>query len=352
MRTMRAAVMSGFGGPEVLEMRELALPEPGPGEVRVRVDAVIVNNTRDVLTRDGRALFSRFVTPPHILGGEHAGTIDAVGENVDPAMLTTRVAVAAVVRCGRCEWCARDEGQVCAAQELIGVHRPGAYAEFAIVPVDNTLPMPDELSSVDGVVLATTGPVGLAQVNAAAVGDGDVLVVPGVSGALGSMVAAIASRRGVRVIGLARDLWRAQTMPLSADVILDAGAADLADQLREACGDSGAHAIIDNVCVSPIWDACLSVLRPQGRVVMSGAMGDKPVTIDPRRIYFSNHSILGVRTSNRGTIEAFWTAVRGGFRLESGLVDTFPLASAAEVHRLVEAGEKHGHYVLLPNVSA
>jgi D-arabinose 1-dehydrogenase-like Zn-dependent alcohol dehydrogenase len=346
-RQMQAVVMSDFGSAEVLQWRQLGRPEPGPGEVRIKVEAVVVNTARDVLTRAGAHVFSRFVTPPHILGGEHAGEVDAVGAGVDPGLIGDRVAASATLPCGECEFCLAGRDEACVATGLIGVHRAGAYADYAIAPAANLAAVPDDLSCADAAVLMTTGPVGLAQVRAADVGPGEVLVVPGVSGALGSMAAALAARRGARVVGLARDLARASTMPLAVDTILDAGADDLEDRLREACGPSGAHAVIDNVCVPPIWDACLGVLGVGGRVVISGQMGDGRVELYPRRFYLSNHSILGVRTGNKAMESAFWREVTAGFRLPEGLVSTFPLASAADVHRLVEAGGKVGHYVLI-----
>lgn len=344
---MQAVVMQDFGGPEVLVLGEVERPEPGPGEVRVKVEAVVINNTRDVLTRSGRHPFSRSVTPPHILGGEHAGIVDAAGEGVDPALVGERVAIAAVHGCGRCEWCVHKEDHACAQPVLIGVHRQGAYAEFAIAPVESALRIPSDLSSLDAAILATTGPVGLAQVEAAAIGEGDVLIVPGAAGALGSMVAELAARRGVIVVGLTRDVDRAGAMPLSVKTLVNVSAGDFEERLREACGPTGAHAVIDNVCVSPVWDACLAVLRTRGRVVISGAMGTAPVTIDPRRLYFSNQSILGVRTGNQATVERFWAEVIDGFRMHDGLVTTFALAEAAEAHRRVEAGDKAGHYALV-----
>ena len=346
-RSMRAVVMGEFGTPDVLVAQDVARPEPAPGEVRIRVEAVVVNNTRDVLTRSGGHAFSRFVAPPHILGGEHAGEVDAVGAGVDPELVGDRVVASATLPCGECDFCLSGRDEACVRTELIGVHRQGAYSEYAIVPVGNVMALPEGLSAADAAVLMTTGPVGLAQVIAAGVGEGDVLIVPGVAGALGSMVAALAARRGVRVVGLARDVHRAQALPLAVEAIVDARADGLPDRLREACGAAGAHAVVDNVCVQPIWDADLAVLRTGGRVVISGQMGSGQIGFDPRRLYLSNHSIVGVRTGSRAMELAFWDEVRQGFRLPEGLVAAFPLADAAEVHRLVEAGGKAGHYVLV-----
>jgi D-arabinose 1-dehydrogenase-like Zn-dependent alcohol dehydrogenase len=162
------------------------------------------------------------------------------------------------------------------------------------------------------------------------------------------MVAALAKRSGVRVIGVSRDAARAHEMPLACDVIVDA-TTDLQERLSEACGGLGAHAVIDNVCVSPTWDACISVLRAGGRVVISGSLGSATVCFAPGPFYVAGQSIIGVRTASRSNIREFWSEIKAGLRPELGRVEVFPLTSAPEVHHLVETGQKMGHYVLSPN---
>lgn len=349
--TMPAVLMRDFGAPDVLAVEHVRRPQAAPGEVRIKVEAVVVNNTRDVATRTGRHPFSRSVTLPHILGGEHAGEVDAVGDGVEPSWIGRRVAVAAAIPCGRCAFCRAGHDEACVQSEAIGIHRSGAYAAYTTVPITNVLPIPEGMSSVDAAVLLTTGPVGLAQLSTAELGAGDVLIVPGVAGALGSMVAALAVHRGARVVGIERDLTQATTLQLPVDAVLDSAADDLEQQLRDACGDSGAHAVIDNLGLPHIWSACSAVLAPRGRIVISGAVGDGTVVVDVRQLYIKNQSIIGMRTGNRQAVKDFWRDVSDGFRLPEGLVQTFPLADAADVHRLVEAGSKVGHYALLTGQS-
>lgn len=345
---MHAVVMQQFGGPDVLRETQVPLPTAGPGEVRVKVEAVIVNTMRDVITRTGSGAFSRFVTLPHVLGGEHAGTVDAVGPGVDPELVGKRVAVSAACFCGECDSCSVGAQEDCSSFGLIGVHRQGAYSEFAVAPAANALEMPDDLTAAEGAALLTTGPVGLAQLNAAEVRPGETLVVTGVSGALGSMVAALAKGRGIRVVGLTRDVARARQMPLAVDALIDTLGEDLGQRLREACG-AGADAVIDNVSAEVSWAACLEVLKSRGRVVVSGALGAGQVSLDLRRLYLCNQSIVGIRTGNRAAQQAFWQCVVEGFRLPDRLLRTFVLHEAAEVHREVETQAKHGSYVLVPN---
>ena len=89
---MRAVVMRGFGDPGVLEIEDVPDPSPQRGEALVRVAAVEVSRTRDVAARSGRHPFSRQITLPHVLGGDFAGVVEAVGDGVDPALAGQRVA--------------------------------------------------------------------------------------------------------------------------------------------------------------------------------------------------------------------------------------------------------------------
>jgi D-arabinose 1-dehydrogenase-like Zn-dependent alcohol dehydrogenase len=343
---MNAVVMTAFGPSEVLQMQRHPVPEPGAGEVRVRVAAVVVNTTRDVVTRTGAGAFSRFVTPPHVLGGEHAGVVDAVGAGVDDGLRGRRVAVSASRYCGTCEWCESGREEVCAEIELVGIHLAGAYADYTVAPTSALFDLPDDLSFAEAAALLTTGPVAHAQLEAAEVAAGDVVIVTGASGALGSMLATLATRRGAVVVGVVRDLAQANAIRLSVDALADSTAPDLADALRTACGPGGAHAVIDNICLPPAWDACLELLRPRGRIVISGTLGSGEVRINSRRLYLANQALLGVRTGNLRAQDEFWQAVVDGFRIPSTLVQAFPLSTAAAVHDRVENATKHGHYVL------
>src|ERR1700760_2249415 len=130
---MRAATMREFGGEDVLRLEDGPDPVPGPGQVLVRVAAVEVSRPRDVATRTGRHPFSQFVTLPHILGGDFGGVIEAVGEGVDAGLVGRRVAVSNTETCGECEACVSGHSEQCPELSLLGIHRRGSYAEYAVV---------------------------------------------------------------------------------------------------------------------------------------------------------------------------------------------------------------------------
>ncbi|TML25642.1 MAG: zinc-binding dehydrogenase [Actinobacteria bacterium] len=346
---MKAILLPRFGDPDVLEFADVPCPEPGPGQVRIRVHAVVVARTKDVALRSGRHPFARAVTLPHVPGTEHAGTVDATGAGVDPGLVGRPVAVSAVLPCGTCRACGRGRDEACPDLRLLGVHRPGGYAQFCVAPAANVVPVPDGVPFPHAAALAANGPVARAQLDAGAVGAGTTVLVLGASGALGSTVAALARFRGARVIATARLGARPDCLAdVPAQARLDIDRPDLAEAVLDLTGGWGADCVVDNLGLPRLWPRYQPALAATGRVVVSGALEETPVPVGFRPLYLRNHAIIGVRTGNRADIAGLWADVRAGFRLVPALVSTMPLAQAAAAHRTVEAGRHRGQIVLVP----
>lgn len=345
---MRAMVIDGFGGPDVLRVAGLPDPEPGPGEVRVKVAAVVVARTKDVSARAGRPPFALQITEfPHVLGTEHAGVVDAVGAGVAPDLIGRRVAVSAVLTCGDCSACAAGREEACPGFSLIGVHRHGSYAELCVVPVANVTPLPDDLTLADGASLAANGGVAAAQLAFGSVGPGTTVLVLGAGGSLGSTVAALAAFRGARVIGLDRlgdDRDLLAGLPLVAAV--DGADPLLAEALRDAAGEGGIDCVVDNLGIGALFAAYLPALAPLGRIVMSGAISHEPVPVPFLPFYLHSQSLIGVRTGNRDHRAALWRDVAKGFRPPAAFVHPMSWEHAAQAHAAVEAGRARGQIVL------
>jgi NADPH:quinone reductase-like Zn-dependent oxidoreductase len=347
---VKAIVMHEFGSADVLAVRDVPTPDPGPGEVRVAVRAVAVARTKDVATRSGVHPFSKAVSLPHILGTEHAGAIDAVGQGVRASLVGQRVAVSAVVACGRCRACGRGHEEACASFGLVGIHRPGAYAQFSVVPAENLFPVPGDLDDADAAALAANGPVAHSQLDAGGVGPGSTVVVPGAAGALGSTVAQLAVFRGARVIAVERAGGKSGALDgLGALAVLDGESPTLAQDIRELTDGAGADCVVDNLGIAALWQAYYPAVADLGRIVVSGAIGREPVPLELGPLYLRSQSIIGIRTGNRRHMAALWEDVGRGFRLRSSLVRPMPLAAAASAHRAVENGENRGQIVLIPD---
>ncbi|WP_375400911.1 alcohol dehydrogenase catalytic domain-containing protein [uncultured Amnibacterium sp.] len=346
---MQAVLMRSFGAPDVLEMEQVPTPAPAAGEALVRVGAVEVSRTRDVATRTGRHPFSQQVTLPHVLGGDFAGVVESVGEGVDAALVGRRVAAMNTHTCGQCVPCRSGREYECADLRMVGIHRWGSYAEYATVPVDSLHQLPDDVSLVDAAALAATGPIALTQLRVVGVPEGGTLLVTGISGALATVIAALAPGFGVRVLGLTR---RAALVPPSLDVeVVETTIPDLTEAIRAATGGTGPDGVIDNVGTPDIFDKYFPTLVNGARVVVSGAIGNRgelpTVSIPLAPFYVRSLSLIGVRTATAQTTLDFWELVRGGFRLPAGLVHETPLADAGLAHAALTEGAAFGHTVLV-----
>ena len=345
---MKAVVLHELGGPDVLHLDEVPTPEPGPGEVRIAVRAVAVARTKDVAARAGKPPFGPQITRfPHILGTEHAGTVDAVGDGVDPGLLGRRVAASAVLPCGRCRACGHGREEACEQFRLLGVHRPGSYAQFVVLPAGNVHELPDDVTFAQGAVIAANGPVARAQLEAGGVGPGSVVLVVGAGGSLGSTAAALAAFRGAEVIGVDRLAAHPDALaglPLAA--ALDGESPDLTARISEVAGGWGVDCVVDNLGIASLWDAYRPVLADMGRIVVSGAVSREPLPMLLLPFYLRSQSLIGVRTGNRLQMSAMWDDVRAGFRPPTSHMSVVPWTDVAAAHGRVEAGTAHGQTVL------
>ncbi len=340
--------MRSFGGADVLQLTDVSPPEPGPGEALVRVGAVGVSRTRDVATRTGKHPFSLQVALPHVLGGDCAGVVEAVGRDVDTELIGRRVAASCTITCGECAACRSGREAQCAKLRMLGIHRWGSYADLVCVPVANLHAIPDALPMVQAAAMAATGPIAFTQLATGGVTAGTWLLVTGATGALASMVIGLASDLGARVIGLSR---RPAEIPASVPLAsrLDAGDPDLTAALLEQTAGEGVEVAIDNVADAQAFARYFPALALGGRVVLSGAIGSDglPVLQVPAApLYIRSLSLLGVRTATPRHAAQFWERVADGFRLSPDLVHALPLESAAAAHEEITRNAQVGHTVL------
>ena len=329
---MRAVVIREHGDVEVLNIEDLPTPEPGVGEVRVRVGAVSVNSFLDVSNRAGKVPFASY-SFPHILGVEHAGVVDSVGGEV-PGWVTpgTRVVVQAAYL--------KSDGTV----GLLGVHREGSAAEYSVVPVSCLRLLPEGVSFVEAAALALNGPLAVRQLQHAGFEPGEWVLVQAAASAAGSMMIKVLQHLGGRIIATSRDEGKRERLrELGVEHVLDSSAVDLAPQVHAITG-AGADLVVDNIGDPTLWRSTIASLRDGGRVVTSGAKFGGEVPLDVRDLYTRNLSVLGVRTYNPPSADRLWELVQEGLR--PVISQVFPLESVRDAHRCVENQENIGRVVL------
>jgi NADPH2:quinone reductase len=323
---MKAVEIAGPGGPEVLRLAERPDPTPGPGEVLVEVAAAGVNRP-DVLQRRGL-----YAPPPgasDIPGLEVAGRVSAVGEGVAWPTPGTPV-------------CALLSG--------------GGYAELAVAPALQCLPVPGPLSVVEAAAVPETFFTVWTNVfERGALKPGEVLLVHGGSGGIGTTAIMLGRALGARVLATAGSPAKCEACErLGAEVAIDHGLQDFVAVVKERTGGRGADVILDMVG-GPYVARNLAALAPEGRLVQIAFLQGSKAEVDLMPLMVKRQTITGSTLRPRSVEEKghiadalrrqVWPLLEEG-RLKPVVHAVLPLGQAAEAHRMMEAGEHVGKIVL------
>lgn len=340
---MRAAIFKENGGPEVITVEEVAPPVPGPGEVRIRVEAASLNHL-DLWVRRGLPI----ETPmPHIGGSDMAGVVESVGSPDLEPWLDRRVVVDPSLHY---EW--YDLASLAAGPTpsfgVIGEHTQGGFAEYVSVPGANLLEIPDGVSSetaAAGALAGVTAWRGL--MTRGALRPGESVLITGASGGVSTMAVQYAKAAGAVVHAItstAQGVDRA--LDLGADFAYDRLEGDWGKSVYRNTGRRGVHLCLDSVGQA-VWPQAVRALAVGGRLVSYGATSGPEGAFDIRLLFWKQLSLLGsTMGTHREFIEAMGLVFDG--RIRPRIHDVMPLDRTAEAHRLLEAGAVFGKIVIKP----
>src|SRR5881394_4627409 len=269
---MKAAQISKPGGE--WELVERDIPEPGAGQVRVKVEACGVCHS-DSLVKEGLWPGLQY---PRVPGHEIIGVIDDMGEGVKPWKNGQRVGIGwHGGNCGYCDHCRRGEFFACSVNLLTtGISFDGGYAEYMVAPAQALALVPDELSAIDGAPLMCAGVTTLNALRNSGARGGDVVAVLGIGG-LGHLGVQFAARMGFKTVAIARGKDKeAFAKKLGAHHYIDSRGSDPAAELNKL---GGAKVVIATVTQAGAMAAVLGGLAPNGVLVVIGAAG--PLSVDP-----------------------------------------------------------------------
>jgi NADPH:quinone reductase-like Zn-dependent oxidoreductase len=326
---MRAVRIHEDGGPEVLVLEDAPDPEPGPGEVLVRLRASALNHL-DVWIRKGLPS----VPKPRILGADGAGVVEALGDGVTGFDLGERVVLNPGIEAGG--------GRI----HVIGEHGDGTNAELISVPATNVHPIPEELSFEQAAAFPLVFETAYRMlVTRAGLREGEWVLAWGVGGGVSTAALAIAKAFGARVLVTSSSDWKLErARELGADATVNHATGDVKAAVREATESHGIDVVVENVGEAT-WATSLQVAAPGARITVCGATSGPNPPAALHRIWWKQLSILG---STMGTGEDFagaYELVASGRALP--VVDTvLPLEEIRAGHERLEAGEQLGKIVL------
>jgi NADPH:quinone reductase len=322
---MKAVRVHAPGGPEALRYEDIEQPVPGPGQVLVRIEAAGVNFI-DVYQRTGHYK----VPVPFTLGQEAAGTVAAVGPGVAEPKVGERVAYTTVL---------------------------GAYAEYAVVPADRVVVLPQGVSVKQGAAAMLQGLTAhYLATSTYPLQPGDACLVHAAAGGVGLLLCQVAKLRGARVLGTVSTREKAAlARGAGADEVILYTEQDFEVEVKRLTSGAGLQVIYDSVGKTT-FEKGLSCLAPRGMMVLygqsSGPVGPfDPLVLNQKGSLFLTRPTIVHYIATRAELLARTGDVLGWIKsgaLQLRIDREIPLAQAAEAHRLLEGRKTTGKVLLIP----
>ena len=326
---MKAALLTGHGGSEkLIYVEDHPTPQPGPGEVLIRVGACAVNNT-DIWVREAAygshedpsaaSTWRRDGPPlkfPRIQGADSAGTIVAVGANVEESRVGERVLVDFNLY--------GTDPAFLGDVDYIGHGRDGGYAEFMTVPSGNARRVNTELSDIELSTFCCAYHTGEHMLDRARVKSGERVLVTGASGGVGTALVQLCRARGAVPIGVVSAGKEAAVLDIGAESTITRGQEDYYAKLMALTDGLGVEVVAD-VVGGEFFNLALRALKPHGRYTTAGAIGGPVVPFDIRTMYIKHLELHG---SSQGSPEAFdkVVALIEQKRIKPIVAGTYPLS--------------------------
>ena len=322
---MKAVQVHKYGGPEVLTLEEIPVPEPKAGEARVKIEAAGVNYI-DIYQRTG--LYP--MNTPFTLGTEGAGIVDAVGPDVTEVKKGDRVGYAMI---------------------------PGSYAEYAIVAAARLVPIPSNIEARLAAALMLQGMTAhYLTHNTYPLKKGDTALIHAAAGGVGLLLIQIAKQLGAQVIGTVSTEAKAKlAKEAGADHVILYTQADFLAEVKKLTDGRGLEVVYDSVGQTT-FDKSLECLKPRGYMVLFGQSSGPVAPFDPARLAargslfltrpsLAHYSLDRAELLKRASDIFNWTAAG---KLKVRIDKSFPMAEAAEAHRQLEGRKTTGKVILLP----
>ena len=320
---MKAVRITQFGGPEMLRVEEVPLPEPGPAEVRVRLEAIGVNFV-EIYQRTGAYKGALPFTP----GSEAAGIVDAIGSDVTDFKIGDRVVSA---------WFS------------------GAYAAYAIAPAWRVVSVPPWLDlQIAAAVILQGATAHYLTHSTYPLKSGDTALVHAAAGGTGALLVQLAKRLGARVIGTTSTEEKAQlAKEAGADDIILYTQQDFETEVKRLTNNKGVDVVYDSVGKTT-FDQSLNCLHPRGYLVLFGQSSGAVPPVDPQTLnargsLFLTRPTLANYTATREELtQRVWDLFRwiGNRELAVRIDKTFPLSEIVEAHKYMESNAQIGKIVV------
>ncbi len=310
--SLKAWRFSEFGGLDKLSLEDTTLREPGTGEVKISVAFSAINHV-DKLVIGGRL---KWVPLPRIPGAEYVGTVTQAGDGVDNRTVGERVAVFPKMFCGRCRYCTSGQESVCLeswnperapvdlSTNMLPSSMDGGWAQEALIPARNLVPLPDNIRFSDAACLPLSAMTANHMVSRVAPRSGDTALVMGSTGGVGIFVVQLLKLAGCRVIAVVNNSSQEDGMVrLGADHVIPRMEADVRKEALRLTGGYGADIVVDSLGQST-FPSSLGSLAPCGKYVTAGTMTGPTAELNLMQVYSRQLQIVGSTTGSKGDLQS------------------------------------------------
>jgi len=332
---MKAVTLVAAGGLQHLRVQEL--PEPviqSADQVLVQIRAAALNRL-DLLVAEG--LPGVTYSFPHILGSDGAGVVRAVGSAVRQVSPGDRVMVNPTLSCGQCAACKSGEDSLCARLRVIGEHYPGTAAEYIVVPAQNLAAVPANMAWPEAASFSLATLTAWRMLTTrAGLQHGETVLIWGIGGGV-----ALGART---VVTSGSDTKLEVARKMGANVVLNHRKADVVAEVRKLTGGQGADVVVDSAGEES-WPMSLRSLKRGGRLVVCGATTGPLISLDLRRLFWHQWTILGATLGSRREYGEILQLAHAG-KLWPVIDQIVPLDEAQRAFERLQRGEQIGKLVI------
>jgi NADPH:quinone reductase-like Zn-dependent oxidoreductase len=340
---MKAILFHNHGKAGVLQYTDHPIPEPGPGQVLVRLHAAALNRL-DLWVREGWPGIK--IDYPHIPGADGAGTVAALGRDVSDWSVGDRVVINSNLSCGRCEYCLAGMDNRCLRWGLLGETHPGTYAEYVVVPDRNLIQIPDRFDEHSAAAAALVFHTAWhSLITRGNLRPGETLLIVGASGGVNTASIQIAKLAGAEVYVLGSNPDKlALAESLGADHLIDRSqVVNWPEEVYRLTNKRGVDVVVDNVGTT--YPDSFRAAGRGGRILTVGNTGNPSVEIDNRFIFAKHLSLIGSTMGTHNDFKKVMSLVFTGL-LKPVLDKTFPLSEARIAQERLMRGAQMGKITL------
>jgi NADPH:quinone reductase-like Zn-dependent oxidoreductase len=342
---VKAVRFHEYGEASVLRYEDAPDPEVGTDDVLIRVRSVGLNHV-DLDMRDGSSRLP--LTLPHTLGFEVGGDVAAVGAAVEGFAEGDRVTPLYQIACRECEPCLAGRQQFCERLEMLGVQRPGGYAEYLAAPARAVVAMPEGMSYDQAAATQTTFATAWhCLITRANLRAGETVLISAAGSGVGSSGIQVARRAGARIVASAgTDAKLELARELGADVVVNYERGNLTEAVLEATDGRGVDVVLEHVG-GEVFTSSLEAVGTGGRVVVCGGHAGEVVPLDLITLFRNEWSVIGCARATEAELRRVIELVGRG-ELEPVISDRLGLQDATRGHQLMERRKQFGKVLLRP----